>query len=114
MVRLLNNQEILNKLDEIINEIETSDEYKKYLLLKEKIGNNKELLILINKVRQLNKDYLHNLVKKEELDTVTNELNNHPLYREYLNTISVINNELSIVENAINNYFKKKLGNDDL
>ena len=105
----MNNQEILNKLDEIIDEIETSDEYKRYLLLKEEIGKNKELVILINKVRQLNKDYLHNLVKKEELDNATNELNNHPLYREYLNNISVINNELSIVENTINNYFKKKL-----
>ena len=109
MVRQLNNQEILNKLDEIIDEIETSDEYKRYLLLKEEIGKNKELVILINKVRQLNKDYLHNLVKKEELDNATNELNNHPLYREYLNNISVINNKLSIVENTINNYFKKKL-----
>ena len=71
MVRLLNNQEILNKLDEIINEIETSDEYKKYLLLKEEIGKNKELVILINKVRQLNKDYLHNnnyFKKKLETD----------------------------------------------
>ena len=112
MVKSLNNQKILNKLDEIINEIESSDEYKKYLLLKEEIGKNKELVILINKVRQLNKDYLHNLVKKEDLDTVTNELNNHPLYREYLNNISVINNKLSIVENTINNYFKKKLETD--
>ena len=112
MVKSLNNQKILNKLDEIINEIESSDEYKKYLLLKEEIGKNKELVILINKVRQLNKDYLHNLVKKEELDNVTNELNNHPLYREYLNNISVINNKLSIVENTINNYFKKKLETD--
>ena len=112
MVKSLNNQEILNKLDEIINEIESSDEYKKYLLLKEEIGKNKELVILINKVRQLNKDYLHNLVKKEDLDAVTNELNNHPLYREYLNNISVINNKLSIVENTINNYFKKKLETD--
>ena len=107
----MNNEEILNKVDEIIQEIEDSDNYKKYLKLKEEINNNKELVLLINKVRQLNKDFTHKLVKKEELDSVQNELNNHPLYREYLNTISVINNELSIVENAINNYFRKKLEN---
>lgn len=111
MVKSLNNTLILKKLDEIINEIETSEEYKKYLVLKDEIKKNKELVLLINKVRQLNKDYSHKLVKKEELDRLTNELNNHPLYREYLNTISVINNELSIVENAINNYFRKKLEN---
>ena len=107
----MNNTEILNKVDEIIKEIEDSDNYKKYLELKEIINNNKDLVLLINKVRQLNKDFTHNLVKKEELDKFQNELNNHPLYREYLNTISVINNELSIIENTINNYFKKKLEN---
>ena len=111
MVKSLNNTLILKKLDEIINDIETSEEYKKYLVLKDEIKKNKELVLLINKVRQLNKDYSHKLVNKEELDRLTNELNNHPLYREYLNTISVINNELSIVENAINNYFRKKLEN---
>ncbi len=105
----MNNKEILDKVDEIIKEIEDSDNYRKYLLLKKEIGNNKDLLILINKVKQLNKDYLHNLVEKEELETVEKELNNHPLYREYLNTISLINNELSIIETTINNYFKKKL-----
>ncbi len=111
MVRYLNNEEILNKVDEIIKELEDSDDYKKYLKLKEEINNNKDLVLLINKVRQLNKDFTHNLVKKDELDNVQNELNNHPLYREYLNTISLINNELSIIENTINNYFKKKLEN---
>ena len=111
MVKQLNNKEILDKVDEIIKEIENSSDYQKYLLLKDEINNNKELVLLINKVRQMNKDYTHKLVKKEELDSVTNELNNHPLYREYLNTISVINNEFSIIENTINNYFKKKLEN---
>ena len=105
----MNNKEILDKVDEIIKEIEDSDNYKKYLELKEDINKNKDLVILINKVRQLNKDYTHKLVEKEELDNVQNELNNHPLYREYLNTIALINNELSIIENTINNYFLKKL-----
>ena len=107
----MNNTEILNKVDEIIREVEDSDNYKKYLKIKDKINNNKELMLLINKVRQLNKDFTHNLVKKEDVDEIQNELYNHPLYREYLNTISLINNELSIIENTINNYFKKKLEN---
>ena len=107
----MNNEEILNKVDEIIKEIEDSDNYKKYLKLKEEINKNKELVLLINKYRQMNKDFTHNLVKNEELDRVQNELNNHPLYREYLNTISVINNDLSVIENTINNFFEKKLEN---
>ena len=107
----MNNEAILNKIDEIIKEIESSYDYRKYLKLKVEINNDKELVLLINKVRQMNKDYTHKLFKKEELDKVTNELNNHPLYREYLNTIDAVNNEFIIIENTINNYFKKKLEN---
>ena len=62
MVKQLNNKEILDKVDEIIKEIEDSDNYRKYLLLKEEINNNKELVLLINKVRQMNKDFTHKLV----------------------------------------------------
>ena len=105
----MNNKEILDKVDEIIKEIEASSEYQKYLLLKEDINKNKDLVLLINEVRQLNKDYTHKLVTKKELDKKSDELNNHPLYREYLNTISNINNELSIIENTINKYFQDKL-----
>jgi len=111
MVKLLNNKEILNKVDEIIKEIEESSDYQKYLKLKEDISNNKKLVLLINEVRQLNKDFTHKLVRKEELEEKENELKNHPLYREYLNTINEINNKFAIIENRINSYFKRKLGN---
>ena len=106
----MNNREILDKVDEIIKEIENSEDYKKYLKLKEEINKNKNLVLLINEVRQLNKDFTHKLVKKGELDKKTNELNNHPLYREYLNIISEINNNFAIIETRINSYFKRKLG----
>ena len=88
----MNNEAILNKIDEIIKEIEDSYNYQKYLKLKQK-------------------DYVHHLCSKEELDNIINELNNHPLYREYLNKIDNINNTYSIIDNTINNYLKKKLEN---
>lgn len=103
----MNNKEILDKVDDIIKKIESSSDYQKYLKLKEDIKNNKELVLLINEVRQMNKDFVHKLVDKKELDKKTDELNNHPLYREYLNTIDSINNELVIIENTINKYFDK-------
>ncbi|MBP5684633.1 MAG: YlbF family regulator [Bacilli bacterium] len=103
----MNNKEILDKVDDLIHEIETSSDYQKYLKLKEDISNNKELVLLINEVRQMNKDFVHKLVDKKELDKKTDKLNNHPLYREYLNTINSINNELVIIENTINKYFSR-------
>lgn len=103
------NNKIIDKIDEIISEIENSDEYQKYIILKDKISNNKELMLLINRVRILQKDYLHHLSSKEELDKLTNELNDNPLYREYKNTLDEINNMYTIIENSLNNYFQNKL-----
>ena len=103
------NSEILNKIDEIIGDIENSDDYKKYLLLKDKIAKNKELMSLINKVRIMQKDYAHQLVTKDELDQLINELNSYPLYREYNNTLYEINNVYNILETSLNNYFQIKL-----
>ena len=91
----------------MINEIETSELYQKYLSLKEKINGNKELMELINKVRIMQKDVLHKVEDKDKLDLLVNELNNHPLYREYNNTIYEINNIYGIIESNLNNYFDK-------
>ena len=84
------NKEISIKIDEIINVIENSDVYQKYLLLKKSISENKELM-------------------KDDLDKLMQELNNHPLYIEYNNTIFEINNTYAIIENSLNNYFDKIL-----
>ena len=103
------NNEILEKVDEIIKTIETSKEYLKYLDLKKKIDNNKELVELINKVKVLQKDVTHKKEKVSKLKELTDELNNYPLYREYSNTVFEINNMYCIIENSINNYFESVL-----
>ena len=105
----MNNEEILRKVDEIIKEIEDSSDYKKYLLLKDKISNNKEVMSLIKKVKVLQKDVVHNIDKKDELACTLEKLNNHPLYREYNNTLDELNNTFNIIENGINHYFFEKL-----
>ena len=101
------NKEVSEKINEIIDEIESSPLYKKYLSLQDKINNNKELMELINKVRVMQKDVLHKKTNKEELDILVNELNDHPLYREYNNTIYEINNIYGIIESNLNNYFER-------
>ena len=103
------NKEIIDKVDEIIKSIEESSLYQKYLELKKQIDNNKELTKLINEVRVLQKDIVHHVKKQIDLDKKMEELNNHPLYREYSNTLYEINNTFSIIESNINNYFNNKL-----
>ena len=101
------NKEILDKVDEIIEEIENSQLYQNYLILQEKIAGNKDLMQLINKVRLMQKDVLHQKKDTKELDLLLDELNSHPLYREYNNVVYEINNIYAIIENNINNYFVK-------
>lgn len=103
------NKEILDKVDEIIHLIEESSEYQKYLTLQKEIQKNDKLVKLINKVKVLQKDVVHHLSSKEELDKTMDELNEHPLYREYNNTLSELNNTYAIIENSINHYFQEKL-----
>ena len=99
------NKEILSKVDEIISFITKTEEYQKYLLLKDKLEHNERIITLIRKVKVLQKDVVHHLDKKNELNEILKELNNEPLYREYNNTLDEVNNYYNIVENRINKYF---------
>ena len=103
------NNDIIKKVDEIIRTIEESTIYQKYLDLKSQIDKNKELKTLINEVRVLQKDIVHKVKEKDVLENKLNELNSHPLYIEYINTLDEINNTFSIIENNLNNYFNRKL-----
>lgn len=105
------NKEVLSKVDEIINYIENSCEYKKYLLLKEKISSDREINTLLDEIRHLQKVLANNysLKNKEALDKKNDQLKCIPLYREYLNTLDEINNIFNIIENGLNKYFTEKL-----
>lgn len=105
----MNNKEILNKIDEIINLIENSSDYQKYLSLKKDLDNDKEITLLISEIKLLQKDVVHHLDKKEILNKKINELESIPLYREYQNTVASLNNTYAIIEQRINNYINKKV-----
>ena len=102
------NKEILNKVDEIIAIIKNSPDYQKYLVLQEKMNNNCELKKLIDEVKILQKRVVNGLEKESVLDEKVQLLENNPLYREYNNTLSEINNQFAIIENTLNNYFDSK------
>ena len=111
MVNRLNNQ-ILEKVDEIIDVIESSDNYQKYILLQEKMQKNSNLVNLINEVKELQKDIVLGKDRENELNKKMQLLENNPLYREYNNTLCEINNQFAIIENTLNNYFDKKLNRE--
>ena len=99
----------MDKVDEIIYKIESSELYKKYVDLQRRIENNSEIMALINEVKVLQKDMVHHIDKKKELEEKKKELSDYPLYREYINTVDEINNVYNIIESNLNNYFYSKL-----
>ena len=104
----------MEKLDEIINYITNSSEYKKCISLKDKMSNNSKLMDKINKVKVLQKKYIksNDLSIKKELDLLIEDLNNEPLYYNYMNNLEVVNEMISFVNDELNNYFYRVINED--
>jgi len=92
------NKEILNQTEELVKSIEKSELYQNYLLLKEKLDKNEKAKNLIEKIKSKQKDLVHKKYNKEdtlslekELDELESKLNEIPLYCEFTEKQSELN-----------------------
>ena len=115
MVKQMNN-EILDKVDEIINFIKDTSLYKDYVLLKEKLDNNDKVKALVNSVKKTQQE----LVKaeaygkdtkelEEEYNSLLLELDKIPLYKDYNEAVINLNLMYSNIKERLDNYFYDKL-----
>ena len=104
----------MEELNKIIDYITNSSEYKKCISLKDKMSNNSKLMDKINKVKVLQKKYIksNDLSIKKELDLLIEDLNNEPLYYNYMNNLEVVNEMISFVNDELNDYFYKVINED--
>ena len=65
MVKQMNN-EILENIEDIINTIKSSEDYKDYLYLKEKLSHHEKANTLISEIKKIQKE----LVKKESINYI--------------------------------------------
>ena len=103
-------EEVYKSLDRIIDTIVDSSEYKKCLLLQEKMNNNKELKELIKKVKELQKKYIRSNYSdeiKKELDNYNKKLESIPIYLIYLENLEVVNSKIEMVKDMLNDYFNQ-------
>lgn len=102
---------ILSKVEEIVNIIKNSNEYKKYMEVSNKMKNNKEIMNLIDEVKSLQKK----LVKEqslgndislidEEINKKLKQLEEHPIYLEYTYLQEDLDNSISLVKTSIEKY----------
>ena len=104
----------LNKeLEEVINTIINSDDYKSCIQLKEKMSTNKEICELVDKIKVLQKKYVRENGEEvlEELKPLEERLNEIPIYVIYMQHLEKVNEMINYVKDELNDYFYKVLNN---
>lgn len=115
MVKSLNN-EILNKVDEIVSYIENSDTYIRYKEIELKMKNDSDIMDRINKIKSIQKEIVKLEINKKdivslenEIDIILSELNSYPIYQEYTYLQEDLNNTFQSIKTIIENYINNKL-----
>ena len=110
------NNLILDKVDEIINYIKETSEYKDYLFLKDKVSKNNKINNLIEEVRTIEKELVKLEVNnkditdlEKEYNSKLEELNKIPLYKDYVDTVEKLDNIYQDIKDRLDNYFYEKL-----
>lgn len=104
----------MNKeLDEVINTIINSNDYKSCIQLKEKMSTNKEICELVDKIKVLQKKYVRENGEEvlEELKLLEERLNEIPIYVIYMQHLEKVNEMINYVKDELNDYFYKVLNN---
>lgn len=105
---------ILNSLDELILAIKKSTEYQAYQVNKKEMKENKELMNLIKDYQKCQRNLTLSIETKKdstsyqkELERLSKELNNYPIYLEHLYLLEKLQDKISLISDTINAYFKE-------
>ena len=107
-------ENVNRKLDDLIDYIKNTRDYKMCIKLRKQMDENKELKNLISDIKKLQKKYIRSNYDeeiKEELDKKNKELFDIPLYVIYNQYLSNVNEMIDYTKNSLNNYFYDLLSN---
>ena len=110
------NELVLSKIDDIIEYIKGSDDYVKYIDIKMRLDGNKDIMNIINNIKDLQKK----IVKEEsignsisalekEIDEKIALLNSYPIYVEFSYLQEDLNNIFQEIKNRIEEYINDKV-----
>ena len=111
MVKQLN-----RALNDVVDYIKDSNEYKTCLDLKKRMSDNEEVNALVRQVKLLQQKYIksnYNKEIKKELDEINKRLNDIPIYVIYKQNLEKVNNMINTVKDELNNYFDDLLNKKD-
>jgi len=105
-------EEYYKSLEDVINCISNSKEYKKCIELKMLMKDNSTITELVKKIKDTQKKYIksnYDSSIKKELDSYKKELESIPIYSIYSQNLEVVNEKIEYVKDYLNNYFNKLL-----
>ena len=106
-----------NNLEALFNSIESSHVYQEYLKIKDILNKDEAIKKTIDEIKELEKqatylEYLGDDKYKEideEIKKKADTLNDNPVYKEYLNRMDELNDELAISSKMIEKYVEEKV-----
>ena len=106
-------EELNNSLDEVIDYIKNTKEYKMCITLKEQMSDNEKLNNIIKRIKSLQKQYIrtNDSKIKDELTLLEKELNEIPVYVIYNQNLDRVNEMINYVKERLNSYFDQLLNN---
>ena len=105
-------ENVNKEIDDLVDYIKNTDDYKKCIKLKKQMKDNSELMSLISEVKKLQKKSIksnYDLLIKEELDKKNKELLEIPIYVLYNKHLNNVNYMIDYINNSLNNYFYELL-----
>ena len=109
MVKQMN--DIQYKIDKLFDELEETILYKDYVKIKKQLQEDKDINNLIDEIRKYQKIATNN--KDESVENKIKELykklESYPIYQSYLNIKEELENELYIIKENFELYFKELL-----
>ena len=113
MVKQMN--EIDKDIDDLFDSFEESKLYKDFVSVKKQLESNEEIMNIITRIKRLQKIATNNedeTVEKEIKD-LYKKLESYPLYQSYLIIKDLVQDELFVVKDQFDGYFKEILNLDD-
>lgn len=103
--------DIQYKIDELFDELEETKLYKDYIKIKKQLHDDKDISKLIDEIKRFQKIATNN--KDESVENKIKELykklESYPIYQTYLNIKEELEDELYIIKENFELYFKKLL-----
>ena len=113
MEKLVSNDDIKRKAEELVKALKEDKRYKEYIRLRDELKNNKDVMNKMKIIKSLQKEYVKSAYLNKEielkLDELNKELENNFLYKDYITKEKEINDILMNITEGLNITFNNIL-----